>query len=104
MQLQHPLGVITPTVDGDVLTVLAGATSTFTSGDVLRLAAGNWSRSGIRKSLDRLVTQGVVDVVTVGAGYAFSLNRDHLAAPYIIGIAHLRSELLDRLSTALREE
>ena len=104
MQLQHPLRVITPTVDGDVLTVLAGATTSFTSGDVLRLASGSWSRSGIRKSLDRLAAQGIVDVVKVGAGYAFSLNRDHLAAPYVVGIAHLRAELLDRLSAALREE
>lgn len=103
MQLQHPFGVVTPTVDGDVLAVLAGARTTFTSGDVTRLAAGDWSRSGVRKSLDRLAAQGIVEVAKVGAGYAFSLNREHLAAHHILGIAGVRRQLLDRLSSALGE-
>ena len=101
VQLQHPFGVITPTVDGDVLAVLAGADAVFTSGDVARLAEGEWSRSGVRRSLDRLVEQGIVDVARVGAGYSFSLNRDHLAAQYIIALANLRATLVQRIGAVL---
>ncbi|MPV48710.1 nucleotidyltransferase domain-containing protein [Pseudactinotalea sp. HY160] len=102
MQLQHPFGVITPTEDGDVLTVLAGAQSSFTSGDVVRLAAGEWSRSGVRRSLDRLAVQGLVESTRVGSGYAFRLNRDHLAAEHVIAIANLRREFIERLRQGLR--
>lgn len=101
MQLQRPFAVITPTVDGDVLAVLAGADTAFTSGDVTRLAAAEWSRSGVRKSLDRLVRQGIVDVSRVGAGYGFKLNRDHLAAQHIVALANLRSALVQKVASEL---
>ncbi len=100
MDLHRPLNVITPTVDGDVLSVLAGAEAAFTGREVHRLV-GRYSEAGVRKVLGRLVEQGIVLVEQVGPSYRYRLNRSHLAAPHIIGLAGLRAELLGRLRTRL---
>ncbi|MGH3658473.1 MAG: nucleotidyltransferase domain-containing protein [Micromonosporaceae bacterium] len=100
MDLHHPLAVVTPTVDGDVLAVLAGADAAFTGREVHRLV-GRYSEAGVRNVLGRLVEQGVVVVERVGPSYSYRLNRDHLAAPHIIALARLRAELLGRLRARL---
>lgn len=96
MELQRPLAVVTPSVDGDVLVVLAGADSEFTPPQVQRMV-GRWSEDGVRKALDRLVTQGVVRRRVAGAAGLYTLNREHLAAPAIVALASQRDELLRRL-------
>lgn len=100
MQVQHPFRTVTPTLDGDVLAVLAGADAAFTPPQVHRLI-GSRSEAGVRKVLRRLVEQGVVTDVRVGQAVSYRLNRDHLAAPYITGLAHLYHELLDRIRAEL---
>lgn len=96
MDLAHPLAVITPTVDGDVLRVLAGATVEFTPGQV-HLILQEHSASGVAKVLARLTDQGIVLRRRAGSAYLYQLNRDHLAAPHIIALAQQRRTLLDRL-------
>jgi len=59
------------------------------------------SEEGIRKVLRRLTKQGVVTAVRVGATFSYRLNREHLAATHIIGLANLRSELLDEIGWKL---
>jgi hypothetical protein len=100
MDLGHPLQVITPTVDGDVLAVLAGAEATFTAPQVHRLA-GQHSESGIRKSLKRLTEQGIVRATRAGQAWLYELNRQHLAAPYVAALAELRGALVDRIGEAI---
>lgn len=95
MQIQHPLAVITPTLDGDVLAVLARADAPYTVGSVQRLLEGR-SYAGIRKVLDRLAQQGTVTAQRVGGVISYRLNREHLAAPHIVALANLRSTLMDR--------
>ena len=102
MDLHRPLAVVTPTVDGDVLGVLAGAEAAFTGREVHRLV-GRYSEAGVRNVLGRLVDQGIVLVEQVGPSYRYRLNRDHLAAPHIIALAGLRAELLGRLRSRLAE-
>lgn len=97
MQLHSPLAVITPTVDGDVLAVLARADASFTPPNVQALI-GRHSVEGVRKALNRLVQQGVVDADRVGNAVNYRLNRDHLAAGSIIELANLRTALLERIS------
>jgi len=96
VDLHHPLAVITPTVDGDVLAVLAGAVAAFTGREVHRLA-GRYSEAGVRNALGRLVDQGIVLVERVGPSYSYQLNRHHLAAPHIVALAGLGVEFLARL-------
>ncbi|WP_228708159.1 BlaI/MecI/CopY family transcriptional regulator [Amycolatopsis keratiniphila] len=85
---------VTPTVDGDVLAVLAGHDGIFTTGRLHRLLARH-SQEGIRKVLRRLTKQGVVESDRVGNAFAYRLNRDHLAAEYIIGLARMQKTLLE---------
>ena len=97
MELSRPLAVITPTLDGDVLRVLAQADAEFTSGDIHRLLDGPSIR-GIQKTLERLTEQGIVNRRPAGRANLYLLNRQHLAAPHVIALAQQRDELLDRLS------
>lgn len=96
MQLGNPLAVVTPTVDGPVLEVLARAESEFTAPEIHRLA-GSRSEDGIRKACVRLARQGIVTQRRAGNAWMYSLNRQHLAAEAIIGIANLRSALFRRI-------
>lgn len=100
MQLDRPLQVITPTVDGDVLAALARADAAFTGRGLHRLI-GRHSADGVRRALDRLVRQGIVSAVTVGPSNLYSLNRDHLAAPYVVALACLRDQVIDLLRQRL---
>jgi alkanesulfonate monooxygenase SsuD/methylene tetrahydromethanopterin reductase-like flavin-dependent oxidoreductase (luciferase family) len=83
VELNSPLATVTPTLDGDVLAVLAGSDGTFTTGQLHRVL-GRHSEEGIRKVLQRLVRQGVVHAERVGNAFAYRFNRDHLAAEHII--------------------
>ena len=101
MDLARPLTVITPTVDGDVLAVLARAEASFTGRQVHQVA-GRHSERGIRNALHRLSTQGIVARERVGSADQYRLNRAHLAAPYVEALAKLRDELLRRLAGELQ--
>lgn len=92
---------MTPTLDGDVLAVLARSDATFTTGQLHRVLV-DASIEGIRKVLQRLTKLGVVEATRVGNTYSYQLNRDHLAAPHIIGLARLDEELLKRIEDRLR--
>jgi predicted nucleotidyltransferase len=100
MELSRPLLTITPTVDGDVLTVLARHGGTLTVGELHRILARH-SAEGVRKVLRRLVEQGVVRSTQVGHTFTYRLNRDHLAAEHIIGLARLQETFLKLLEDRL---
>lgn len=100
MELGRPLSTITPTLDGDVLAVLARSDSAFTTGQLHRILTRN-SEEGIRKVLLRLVKQGVARSDKVGNAFTYRLNRDHLAAEHIIGLADLQDKLLKRIEDRL---
>ncbi len=96
MQLNRPFATVTPTLDGDVLAVLATRDAAFTTGQIHRILNG-FSEEGIRKVLTRLVTQGVVQADRVGNAFAYRLNAEHLAAEPIQALARLASTFLARL-------
>jgi predicted nucleotidyltransferase len=96
MQLERPFLVVTPTVDGDVLTVLARAEAAFTPPQIHQLI-GQRSEAGVRRALARLVEQGVVRAERAGHAIRYELNRDHIATEGITAIANLRHEFVSRL-------
>jgi predicted nucleotidyltransferase len=102
MDFQRPLSVVAPTLDGDVLGVLAGADEEFTGRRIHRVL-GHGSEHGVRKAADRLVEQGIVIRRQAGQAKLYSLNRSHLAAPYVEGLGSLRARLIDRLKEAVEE-
>lgn len=100
MDFSRPLGVVSPTLDGDVLTVLAAADEEFSGRRIQRLL-GHSSEPGVRKAAERLVEQGVVLRRPAGRAKLYRFNRQHLAAPYIEGLTALRAELVERLRAAV---
>ena len=102
MELDRPLRVVTSTLDGDVLRVLALAETEFTPPEIHRLV-GAHSIAGIRKGLERLVLQGIVLQKGAGKGSLYQLNRDHLAAGAVIELSRMKEVLLVRLRKELDE-
>jgi hypothetical protein len=100
MDFRRPLQVVTPTLDGDVLSALAGAETEMTGRELQRVI-GRGSHQGIRNAADRLVEQGVVSRRSAGNANLYQLNRDHVAATWIEGLANLPVQVLDRLRDAI---
>lgn len=92
MLIQRPFEALMPTLDGDVLLVLARVDAAFTGGDLARLLP-HASPDGVRKAAQRLVAHGVVSVEQVGQAYRYSLNRRHLLAGAVVAIAHAADAL-----------
>jgi predicted nucleotidyltransferase len=96
MDFRRPFTLITPTLDGDVLTTLAAADVEF-SGRELARRAGHGSTEGIRRAADRLAGQGLVLRRAAGGAHLYRLNREHIAAGWIEGIASLPEQVTARL-------
>ena len=71
-------------------------------GDVAAEAAWG-SEIGIRRSLARLVEEGIVVATQMGRNKVHELNRDHVAAPVAGTLAGLRLELWSRLREAFAQ-
>jgi predicted transcriptional regulator len=95
VNLQRPFQVVAPTLDGDVLTLLARAERSLTGRAIEREIGA--SHGGVRRALEHLVTEGIVSRERAGRAFLYRLNRDHLAAPWIEGLALIRLELIERL-------
>jgi predicted nucleotidyltransferase len=100
MELHRPLTTVTPTLDGDVLAVLALRGTGFTTGQ-LHHTLSDYSEEGIRKVLARLVRQGIVNAERIGNAYRYQLNEHHLAAGPITELANLPQTLLRRIEERL---
>ena len=101
MNLSHSIRVVTPTVDADVLQVLALADAAFTPPEVHRII-GEHSEDGVRRALGRLVRQGIVLSERAGRANLYRLNREHLAASAIVELANLRDTLLLRIGECVQ--
>ncbi|MCL1587306.1 MAG: nucleotidyltransferase domain-containing protein [Actinomycetia bacterium] len=78
MDWQNPLRSISPTVDADVLQVLARTHEPVTGNRLAQLAGRSYAQ--VHAVVGRLVDHGIVDVQQVGRTYAYSLNRSHSLA------------------------
>lgn len=95
MDLSSPLRSLFPSVDSDVLSVLAGSTRPRTGREVSRLA--DRSQAATQRVLDRLVDHGIVLRTDAGRSRLYQLNRSHLAAVPIEELANLRQALFREL-------
>jgi predicted nucleotidyltransferase len=91
-----PTRAVTPTLDGAVLTVLAGVTEPLTGREVHRRARRG-SAMGVHRVLGRLAEQGLVLAVDAAPARLYQLNRDHVAADIAVLLLNLRTRLFDRL-------
>lgn len=98
--MTDPTRAVTATLDGPVLAVLSGAGKPMTAGEVAALTPRG-SEIGVRRSLARLVEQGIVRATEMGRNRVHELNREHVAAPVAEALAGLRLELWKRFRTTL---
>jgi predicted nucleotidyltransferase len=96
MDLTRPEAALIPSLDAEVLMVLASTSRWLTGHDVGRLVRRG-SLSGVRKVLHRLASHGLVNVEEAGPALLYSLNRDHLAAPLVEALGRIRTDLFDRI-------
>lgn len=103
MDLGRPLRVVTPTIDGDVLVVLARAPETeFTPPQIHRVLE-TFSVEGVRRCLARLVEQGIVVRREAGRAALYRFNVDHVAAEPIVALARAREVLIERMRVMIGE-
>lgn len=102
MDLSRPIASVVPSLDGDVLMVLAGTTRPVTGREVSRLVRrGSWS--GVRRVLHRLVEQGTVTAQEATPSLLYVLNRDHVATQAVLALARIRTEFFDRIRNHIRQ-
>ncbi len=99
MDVANPLRSIAPTVDADVLAVLARTHAPLTGGRVHQLAGRSYAQ--VREVLHRLVAHGLVDAVRHGNTVSYSLNREHVLVGAIEAVASAGDEFERRLRTTL---
>lgn len=99
MDVSKPFAAVSPSVDADVLVVLAGSTKPRSGRELARLTGR--SNTGVQYVLDRLVQHGLVDREEVGRTFLYELNREHLLAPAVDQMAGARTELIRRLREAI---
>ncbi|WP_375001310.1 nucleotidyltransferase domain-containing protein [Aeromicrobium sp. CTD01-1L150] len=102
MDVREPFAVVTPTLDGPVLRVLAAAAAPLTTHQVINLCATG-SPAGIRKVLRRLADQGIAVEARVGKTYTYEANRDHLAWPAVEHLSTLMQRLDQHIRTAVEQ-
>lgn len=81
MDSQNPFRTLAPSVDGDVIQVLARTHAPLTGAKIARLAER--SPSQVRVVLQALERHGIVHSERHGQAYSYSLNRDHVLAEAI---------------------
>jgi predicted nucleotidyltransferase len=99
VNVSQPYSAVCPTLDGEVLQVLAGTTMLMTGREVARLT-GRSSHSGVLDVLHRLTEHGLVTRVALNRAFLFALNREHLAAPAVDVLVGMRAELMNRIRRA----
>jgi Nucleotidyltransferase domain len=99
MNVSRAYSAVAPTVEGDVLVVLAGTTQPLTGRRIARLSRRG-SVAAVAKALGRLVNQGLVLRQEAPPASLYTLNRQHVAASAVEALALIRTELLDRLRHA----
>jgi len=85
VDFSQPYRVITPTLEGPILSVLAEVTTPLTRGQIVSLVE-DASEAGVRKALARLVEQGIVIEHRFGKRYTYEANREHLLWPSVEGL------------------
>lgn len=100
MNLSRPLTSLISSLDGEVLTVLAGADSEFTGLQVHQIL-GRFSDNGVREALNSLSDRGIVLKKPAGAANLYRLNPDHILTPTIKEIANSRGIFLRKLTEVI---
>jgi DNA-binding transcriptional ArsR family regulator len=100
MNLSDPISDVIPSADAHVLSVLARTNTGMSGRRISELTEGAVSHVQVSTILKRLAGAGIVLMDRQPPANVYSLNRDHVAAAAITGLASLRSLLIERMRTA----
>lgn len=100
MNVAAPHRAVVTGLDGDVLVLLAKTTQPM-SGREIAERLGLRSHDGVRKSLERLVRQGIVLREGTRSAFMHVLNREHVGCAAVLALAQMRAELWTRIRSAL---
>jgi predicted transcriptional regulator len=96
----RPSEAVIPSLDGEVLQVLAASSMAMT-GRQIALLTGRKSHSGVLDVLNRLTEHGLVKRVELNRANLYSLNREHLAYPAVIALAGMQEALAGHIQQEL---
>lgn len=102
VDVSRPYTAVCPTVDGDVLRVLAGTSLGLTGREVMTMT-GRRSHGGVLDALHRLTAHGLVTRVQLNRSYLFALNREHVAADAVILLMNLRETLFELIRSVVTQ-
>lgn len=97
----NPLRAVAPTVDADVLLVLARTHAPLTGARVAALAERSYAQ--VRAVLRRLVRHGIVTVEAHGNANIYTLNRTHVAATPLEQLAGAADEVERRIGAQVED-
>src|SRR5689334_19491192 len=99
MSLSKPIVDISPSLHGDVLTVLVDYVhgQPMSGRQIAKKIPGRGSQEGVRRVLQALVEAGVVRRSDHPPTALYSLNEEHLAVPHLLALHGLREELFGRM-------
>jgi Nucleotidyltransferase domain len=100
VNLTDPASSVVPSLDHEVIAVLAGTTRPLTGREVHRLARRG-SQSGVQRILTRMVASGLVTMTEAGSARLYVLNREHVAAEAVLELLDLRGRLFARIRAHL---
>ena len=103
MDLSSPISSVIPHSYGPVLAVLARAGRPLSGRQVARLVDGRVGRSRVNAVLAELTASGIVRCSSHPPALLYELNREHVAAPLVVGLADLRAALFHRMRESLGE-
>lgn len=101
MDFVHPVSSVIPGAQGHVLAVLAETSAELNLRTVARLAGVSASQAS--RVIPGLVDLGLVARREVPPSSLFCLNRENEAARFVVELARLRDNVLERLGTAAAE-
>lgn len=100
MDLSDPVSAVIPTLEGQILRVLAATPQALTTSAVTRLVRRG-SRQGVQVALHRLADVGTVTAEQVGSQYTYRANHQHAAWPAIQAVVDFTAGFASRFDAEL---
>jgi predicted nucleotidyltransferase len=101
MNLSSGISSVIPGVRGAVLEVLGRTSEPLSGRSVAELVGEKASVKGVYLVLRSLAAEGIIDAKESPSAIFYQLNRDHLAAESIVGLANLRGRLIDAIESSV---
>lgn len=102
MRLQNPFAVLSTTgIDSQVLAVLTRSERFLTVTEIHQLLPEGGSHQGVRLSVQRLSTQGIVLEQRIGRSLSYQFNRQHLLAEAVLAISRAKHTLITEIKKTI---